>query len=85
MTANAEIDIGQRILQKLVDKERTITWLAEKVGRDRGNLYKTLKFKSIDSDLLCKISIALEENFFALYFKKTEDALKTCETHIKSV
>ncbi|WP_158648470.1 hypothetical protein [Candidatus Symbiothrix dinenymphae] len=76
MTADAEIDIGQQILQKLADKKRSIAWLAREIDRDRGNLSKTLKCNSIHSNLLYDISIALEEDFFALYSKKIEETLK---------
>jgi len=68
------LPIGELIFQKLKEKERTIVWLAQKVGCDNSNLAKTLKnSRYIYSDLLLRISIALEEDFFAYYSQKFEE------------
>ena len=41
---NADIiDIGAIILEKLKEKERSVAWLARKIGKDKDNLNKTLK------------------------------------------
>ncbi|GHT41714.1 hypothetical protein FACS189437_08960 [Bacteroidia bacterium] len=75
MATNPEIHIGQRITQKLADKEQSIAWLAKKVNCDRSNFCKILKCKHIHSELLYRISIVLEEDFFALYSQKIEEIL----------
>jgi len=63
-----EIDIGKLILQKLKEKKRSVAWLAGEMGCDDSNLGKTLKNnRYIYSDLLFRISILLEEDFFAHY------------------
>ena len=69
------IDIGQLIFQKLKEKDRTLVWLAKQVGRDDSNLGKKLKNNSqyIPVDLLLRISIALEEDFFACYSQKLKE------------
>ena len=60
------IEIGNLILQKLKEKDRSIAWLAKKIGCDDSNLGKTLKNgRFIYLDLLFSISEALEEDFFA--------------------
>jgi len=47
------LPIGELIFQKLKEKGRTLTWLAQKVGCDDSNLSKTLKnSRYIYSDLL---------------------------------
>ena len=66
--SNSEIDIGKLIIQKLKEKERSIAWLARHVNCDDGNLGRMLKSsRHIHSELLLRISIALEEDFFAYY------------------
>ena len=71
---NSEIEIGKLILQKLKEKDRTIVWLAKKVGRNDSNLSKTLKnSRYIHVDLLFRISIALDEDFFLCYSKKLKE------------
>ena len=68
------VDIGDLILKKLKEKERTIVWLAKKVGCDDSNLGKTLKnSRYIYFDLLLRISIALEEDFFAYGSQKLRE------------
>ena len=62
------IHINHLILQKLKEKERSISWLAKQVGCDSGNLRKKLKNnREIYPNLLLQISIALKEDFFAYY------------------
>jgi hypothetical protein len=66
-----EIDINDLIVQKLKEKERSVRWLAKKVGCDDSNLRKTLKGERyIYADLLFRISVVLEEDFFVYYSKK---------------
>jgi len=58
--------LGNLILQKLEEKQRSMVWLAQKVCCDDSNLGKTLKNSQfIYFDLLLRISLALEEDFFA--------------------
>jgi len=63
---DCKIDIGKLIIEKLEAKDRTIAWLARKIGRNGSNLHKTLKnSKYIHANLLFDISIVLENDFFA--------------------
>ena len=72
------VDIGDLILQKLKEKERTIAWLAQKVGCDDSNLGKTLKnSRYIYFDLLLRISKALDEDFFSYGSQKLKKTQKT--------
>ena len=80
----SEIDIGRLVFQKLKEKDRTIVWLAKQVSCDNSNLSKTLKNSQyIYADLLFRISIALEEDFFACYSQKLKE-LKIGEIHSKN-
>ena len=66
--------IGKLIAEKLKEKERTVVWLAKKVGCDESNLRKTLKnSRYVYCDLLLRISVALEEDFFAHYSQNLKD------------
>ena len=61
-----EIEIGEIILQKLKEKNRSISWLAKKVNCDKSNLCKILKNSQyIHYDLIYRISQVLNEDFFA--------------------
>ena len=46
---------------------RSVTWLAGKLHCDRTNIYKLYDRSTVDTELLMKISIILDYNFFALF------------------
>ncbi|MDR3287477.1 MAG: XRE family transcriptional regulator [Prevotellaceae bacterium] len=74
---HCEIHIGKIILQKLKEKERSITWLAKKVNCDDSNLGRTLRnCDHIHTELLFRISVVLEEDFFACYSEKLKEISK---------
>lgn len=62
-----EIHIGNRIRQVLKQQGRNITWLASQVNCSRENLYKIFKHSWIHTDMLQKISVALNHDFFKEY------------------
>ncbi|MDR2292597.1 MAG: XRE family transcriptional regulator [Prevotellaceae bacterium] len=62
-----EIHIGQLICSKLKENGRSISWLAKKVYCDRSNLRKMLKNNHVYCELLLRISIVLDYDFFAHY------------------
>jgi len=62
-----EIEIGKIILQKLKNEKRSVAWLAGEILMDPSNLHKRLKKKSMDSELLYRISQVLNFNFFQFY------------------
>ena len=63
----SEIHIGNIIKQKLRQQERSNAWLARKLFMDSSNVSKMLKRQYIDTELLLRISIILEEDFFVYY------------------
>ena len=75
---NEKIHIGELIRHKLKENQRSITWLANKIGYARSTLCKALKNNHIHSELLLRISHALEHDFFAHYsvllYDKKEDS-----------
>ena len=69
-----DIDIGKIILQKLNEKERSVTWLAKKIGCNESNLRKTLNnSRFVYYDLVYRISKALEEDCFVYGSQKLKE------------
>ena len=65
--------IGELILQKLKEKDRSIAWLAREVSCDAANLGRQLKnSQHLHSELLKRIAKALKENLFAYYAEEFE-------------
>lgn len=56
--------IGNLIKAELQRQGRTITWLAGEVHCTRENLYKIFHHPWINTDMLFKISEALQHDFF---------------------
>jgi hypothetical protein len=69
---NDEIDIGKMIRQELDRQERSIAWLATKINCHRATLARMLQKHSIDSNILCLISIELNVDYHALYSQKIQ-------------
>jgi len=67
MENTQDIHIGNIVKEKLAAEKRSVAWLAEKVYKDPSNLRKILKKKSMDIDLLQRISKALHHNFLNYY------------------
>ena len=58
--------IGQRI-KLIIDrhpKDHTVTWFARQLNCDRRNVYNIFARSTIDTELLRRISIILDHNFF---------------------
>lgn len=62
-----EIHIGQEIKKELQVQERSIAWFARKLYCDRSNIYDIFRRRSIDTDLLLRICVILNCNFFEFY------------------
>ena len=62
-----EPHIGNQIKKELERQGRTITWLAHELGYSRQHLYNIFTREWIYTDLLLKISILLNHDFFKSY------------------
>lgn len=62
-----DVHIGSIIKEELLRQGRTASWLARALYCDRSNVYKLFKKRSLDSDLLLRISEALRTDFFHSY------------------
>lgn len=60
-----KVHVGSLISDELRRQRRPAAWLAQEICCDRTNVYKILRKGSIDTELLCRISVALEHDFFA--------------------
>ena len=58
--------IGHLIREELKLQGRTVTWFAKAINCDRTNIYNIFERESIDTNLLIRISKALNRNFFEI-------------------
>lgn len=61
------LHIGNEIRNELLRQGRSVAWLARKLGCKREQCYRIFAKKSIDTDLLLRISKILQHNFFTYY------------------
>lgn len=61
---NDEIHIGKLINQKLKEQERSGAWLARKLFTDPSNVSKIIRKRHIDTELLMRVSLVLNFDFF---------------------
>lgn len=71
----SDVSLGLMIRTELKRQERTVAWLARKLNCDRTNIYDIFKRRSIDTELLLRISIVLKVNFFAHLAELTNDKI----------
>lgn len=62
--------IGRLIKKQMETQGKTTSWLARELSYCRTNVYKIYDKKSIDTDLLLRISSLLRYDFFELYSEK---------------
>ncbi len=56
--------IGKQIESVVRSEGRSVGWLAKNISCERANVYNIFKRRSIDTNLLAKISEVLNHNFF---------------------
>ena len=61
------IHIGKIIEDELRRQERSVTWLSRKIHCDRRNIYDIFSRTSIDTDLLYRLCVALQKDFFTYF------------------
>ena len=57
-------NIGELIQEELLRQERSVSWFARKLCCDRSNIYKLFQRSNIDTELLWRISVILQHDFF---------------------
>ena len=58
------LHIGNRIKEVLTAQGKSVNWLAERIPCERSNVYNLFRRQNIGVDLLSKISLALDYDFF---------------------
>ena len=66
------IHIGKLIEEEMKRQQRSPVWLAKKINCERPNVYYIFRQESINTDLLLRISRALNHNFFLHYIREME-------------
>ena len=64
------VNIGKEIHAELLRQGHSVSWLSQQLGCNRTNIYNIFVRESIGTDLLMKICIALNKDFFELYSKQ---------------
>ncbi len=59
------IHVGLLIRAELFKQQKTVKWLADKLGIQRANCYRILNAPSIQTAQLIGISTAMKHDFFA--------------------
>lgn len=74
-----EYHIGQKIRERLDEKEHSVVWLTRQLACSRTNVYKIFEKAHIDTQMLTRISLILEYDFFAVLSSelRKQDGIKT--------
>ena len=75
-THESNIHIGHLIREQLRKDQRSASWLAREIGCTRNHVYKVFRKSSLDTDLLLRISKAMQFNFFRYYTAELYESMK---------
>ena len=78
MQRNTDLHIGEIICRKIKEQGRTQEWLAKQISCTSSSLSRILGNKSINTEQLMNISVAMECNFFEEYTALYNKKLKNC-------
>lgn len=70
------LHIGQLIQDQLKKDQRSVGWLSRQIPCSRNHVYKLFKRPSLDGELLLRISIVMQFNFFQYYTAEFLQSLK---------
>lgn len=68
------VEIGSIIKNELLRQERSVAWFARKLCCERANVYKIFNKQSLDTELLKRISLVLNHDFFQYYSERLKDS-----------
>lgn len=74
---SSNLHIGRLIQEQLRKDQRSVSWLAREIHCTRNNVYKVFNKPSLDSNLILKISKAMNFNFFQYYTAEFLSNMKT--------
>ena len=75
-TQENNIHIGRLIREQLKADQRSVSWLAREIHCTRNHVYKIFNKPSLDGDLILKISVAMNFNFFQYYTAEFVESIK---------
>jgi hypothetical protein len=75
--ATSDIHIGHLIQEQLKVDQHSVGWLSREIGCTRNHVYKIFSKSSLDSDLIFRISKAMNFNFFQYYTAAFLENLKS--------
>ena len=85
-THESNIHIGHLIQAQLKADKRSVGWLSREIGcsrnhlykvfRSRNHLYKVFRKPSLEGELLLRISLAMNFNFFQYYTAEFIEGMK---------
>ena len=76
VTKGNDIHIGQLIQDQLKKDQRSVGWLSRQIPCSRNHVYKLFKRPSLDAELLLRISVVMQFNFFQYYTAEFLQSLK---------
>ena len=74
--SSSDLHIGQLIQNQLKEDQRSVGWLSRQIPCTRNHVYKLFKKASLDADLLLRISIVMQFNFFQYYTAEFLQSMK---------
>lgn len=74
--STGNLHIGQLIQEQLKKDQRSVGWLSRQIPCTRNHVYKLFKRDSMDSELLLRISLVMQFNFFQYYTSEFLQAMK---------
>ena len=75
--ATSNIHIGHIIQAQLKTDQRSVGWLAREIGCTRNHVYKIFNKSTVESELLFRISKAMNFNFFQYYTAAFLESMKS--------
>ena len=78
-----EIHVGHLIKEVFDRQGRRATWFASELNCNRANIYNIFNRENIDVEMLIKISLVLQHNFFQDIANLIDD--KTCQKSLDNM
>ena len=78
MQQQHRIHVGELIKERLKEEGKSVVWLAQELGCHRTNVYNIFEKSSLDTNILRRISIVIQHNFFE-YLQ--DDTQKQIDSH----
>lgn len=75
MEEQQKIHIGKEIQKVMKSRGIRVSWLAKQIGNNRNNIYNIWKQQDINTNILMRISNALNYDFFTLYSNRIKKNL----------